>query len=392
MLNGLNQSLSNDTKQIIFLDLVLFLVFVTFVNNYKLFFALITCILICYLTYILFNYIIKLSQITQTDSNDFQVKLSIFLFKNENIYKLIKNLFKINTFKNFFQNFTSLPNAAQTKLNKQENQNKQEDMENLQNEISVFLKKLSTRFIEPWYYSYISTNDQFLTETNAQLKLIFNDLINRFLKINKLNFFSSFVLIFNKNFFNIAVNHNLYKKEIQIENLHPAVRNGPSSEMAYIKKFVQIILRKSANNLHINQVFVEEFFVQIIGKNCVESLVNLLTKPNFLYFAICLLLSKTKTREEFGETKNEQNTDLSLLESIDEDELTIDDSMTSSQIDLIALNEKESISMKNPLYEESYGQKNNVEIINIEIVNTEINYEPKSTKEFTIYKIQVSKI
>ena len=116
--------------------------------------------------------------------------------------------------------------------------------------------------------------------------------------MNKLEFFAQIISLFNKSFLNLAILNKTNPKSMPMENIHPAIRNT-HAEQSYIKRVIQLILRKStASNFNLNNVIIEEFFKQLLGKNMIEKIIDLLTKPKFLFYAIYLLLDKSRKKKD----------------------------------------------------------------------------------------------
>jgi hypothetical protein len=265
----------------------------------------------------------------------------------------------------------------------------------------------------------VSDNDQFFKEAQLQLDMIFIHLFDRFKKTNKFEFFKKFAYIFDENFINIAIAYNTKQiDKIPNEILHPAIRNSPYSEILYLKRLVQMILRKSGSSLNIAHPLVEELFMQVIGKNCLENLVRIMIRPNFLYYMIALLINSEKTNKEFNSIQVEINkletTSDSLSASLyDEETTNMSYSMSSSLIDGDSPEKKvqdfylatKIDLLSNEAEEEGAGDQfiqpinipslNQLDSLNIEIYNlvinrTETNYEPRTSNKYTSYIIQVN--
>ncbi|CAF1003597.1 unnamed protein product [Brachionus calyciflorus] len=384
---------------IFLIDIAIFLASFHSIINYKFFSILITSILTGYLTFLISCYFIQF--LKSYDANSHELDLYQFLFKNEQIYQIIAKSVKkiyIKQMKKDIEKDSCILSTNQIlgKLDFEINQR-------LMKGIEKFIISLSEYCIEPWYFSYISTNDNFKNEAKLHLESILKDLFNRLNQMNKMNVFSKIIFILNENFLNHALNYNLKNQKIIKKLLHPAVRNLPESEINYIKKIVQIIIRKSSQNLEIKNEFFEEFFMQIIGKNCLENLVNHLVKPQFLYYALCLLLDKEKTQQFIKEYKNfsekdstkpekevESNTNVSCMNRllfcnvfIDSEDIQIDRLKKSTSQKSLSIKES---PINNPV---NILTSRYLEIVNIEVIGSDTSKEPKTGKEFTLYIIQV---
>lgn len=377
-------------KLIVIVDFILLIFAYIFVSSYKIFSILITATLLCYLSFNFFNSFVYL--INLNDSNNlprakkFQFNIYNFLFKNEQVYQLIKKIFnfKFNSLENLeiFEPSHNYSTDSPTNID-----------QNLIKQIDSFVEKISKNFIETWYFANISTDSQFVTESKIQLEHILKDLIDRFVKTNKIDLFSKLMLILNKNFINFPINCKLSMTDVPFQMLHPAVRNSTESEKIFIKKLVLIVLRKSGNILDKNNQFLEELFMQLIGKNCIQNIVNLVAQPNFVLFALCCALNKEKTFAAREKIKDESQE--IFYSGSDDDFEPIDQSETagvknepwSQQRNAL----KSELAMKNPLYENDDTSSNLfLEIFNIGIIGSETSKESKTGKEFTNYLIRVS--
>jgi hypothetical protein len=195
---------------------------------------------------------------------------------------------------------------------------------------------------------------------------------------------------------------------------------------------VLLCLRKSLPNERIHTLpLLEELCAQMIGKNVLEFLIELLAKPNFLFFCIAAMVDKEKAMDEFTPSEFPKSRSPSSVTSDEEEENTTTDSnhhenrqstgvsgstansspgreklptVASSRGALsphvsnggsghrktLSLNPG-GYSFSNPLYESEKKKDMNFyfQIYNIKIVDTEISVELKSGKEFTLYNIQV---
>jgi hypothetical protein len=404
---------------IFILDFLLFsFLITTIVNNYKFFSLILTCTLITLLTYYSINYLIYLSNLNQQQkdlNNNYQFKinkkLANFLFRNEYVYKFVKLLVKRKFFKSELNILLASDNNNSTDFLLDDSSSSinnsiidTNQLENdLKNKTDKFFKKFSINFLELWYLPYVSNDSDFLKDAQMQLHCLFNDFFMRLNNTHKLTLFSNFIYLFNENFINMAINFKINNEKLPLDQLHPALRNSPTSEIIYNKKIVQIILRKSAPNFNINHPLIEELFMQIIGKNCIETLINLMTKPNFLYYAISLMISKRKTNEAFNNQIEKHSQSEKTIEEQQNDSL-MNDSMTNSatHIDLAENENSEQnkigsdriITSSPALSDHLTTVSNNqhqtyLQIYNLIIPYTETGHEVGSGKEYTIYNIEV---
>lgn len=362
-------------KRLLIVDFILFVLLAVFVNYYKLFSLLVTFCIIAYTIQRFFSNLLAHDHHEQRKSS-IESQLVEFLFRNEQFYQWFKTKSK--------NRFIRKP-SSELAVSK-------DDLEHLSNEIEIFVGKFSARFIDIWYTPYVGDNDQFLKESKAQLNLLFNDVFSRVVKVDKMRLFACGMFIINKNFANLAMTHRLNNNnwDIPFEQLHPALRNSPTSEQVYIKRFLQLVLRKSAPNLHINQPFIEELFVQMIGKNCIQFIINQLAKPNYIFFLIAMLIDKEKTTELFtppAESSTSRRDNLNELQFKSEPVILRDEAPP------IPSERKRSVfSVQNSIYDTGYRPETYYfQIINLKIVDTETSIETKTGKEFTMYNIQVTK-
>lgn len=392
-------------RQIILLDLILFILFVLLVSEYKLYFLIITFIAITYVTK---EFLYKLINLSDTKRKTF--------FKNEFIYLLFKHyLNKQKEKKSHLQDELQkimLINSTKDRLCLKSDLN-------VSLEIHLFMTKFSANLLEKWFFPYISKNDRFPKEAQSQLEMLFTDLFYSFNKIDKLEFSAQIILLFNKNFYNIAIDY-FQTNKISIEDLHPAVRNGVQSEINYMRRFVQIILRKTTSNLNIDYQLVEDFIVELVGKNCVEKLVHLLANPKFIFYAISLLCNENETRSEFkkrkekvkksqlNEIEKEPNQFVETLNTnkseINENFKSKNETMNRSNLNLEILNQRKLFDYESNLYEE-FNEKNllsykastsseydsdiDIIIVSLDISSTETNFEVKTSKQYTSYNVKI---
>lgn len=195
---------------------------------------------------------------------------------------------------------------------------------------------------------------------------------------------------------------------------------------------VLLCLRKSLPNERIHTLpLLEELCAQMIGKNVLEFLIELLAKPNFLFFCIAAMVDKEKAMDEFTPSEFPTSRSPSSVTTDEEEENTTTNnanhhenrqstgvsgstvnsspgrdklptaassrgalsphgSSGSGHRKTLSLNPG-GYSFSNPLYESEKKKDMNFyfQIYNIKIVDTEISVELKSGKEFTLYNIQV---
>ena len=441
----LNLKISTETRKLIAFDIILFAILLKLLASYKLFFMLLTAGLCGYFVYQLISFLFFLSRLdldysssTKTTTSDkikltdellFQLKLKKFLFKNENVYRLIKNvLLKKNYIREQFEKvFNATHDESATVAETAGEEQPLNETLNIDQELDLFFQKFSQHLIQTWYTPYISENGQFLVEVNSQLVLILRDLIARFDRVNKLQFLSDIAFIFNKSFLSVFIEAK-GEAAIDLNLLHPAMRNGPASEIVYLKRFVQIVLRKSAHpKLHLkNNAFLDEFFMQIIGRNVLETSVDLLARPNFLFYALAYSVNKRKTNEKFAaklqdETDSTASAKFSLNDEFSDSNELLDMSRSS---DVILNNAQETLDERGLKFEseeklkilstelknldEEMAQEDSklhnefetnnrnrssnllsFQVVNVFICKTETNIEKSSGKEFTSYHIHV---
>ena len=97
------------------------------------------------------------------------------------------------------------------------------------------MKKFSENLIEKWFLPHVSKNERFPIEAQSQLELLLTDIFYLFARIDKLEFCSQIAYLFNKKFYNIAIEY-IKSGNIYVENLHPAVRTASVSEIAYMRR------------------------------------------------------------------------------------------------------------------------------------------------------------
>lgn len=70
--------------------------------------------------------------------------------------------------------------------------------------------------------------------------------------------------------------------------------------MAYLKRVVLLGFRKSLPHISINEPVLEELFCQIFGKNVLQLVVDILSKPNFLWWCIGAICDRDKAVDLFA--------------------------------------------------------------------------------------------
>lgn len=232
------------------------------------------------------------------------------------------------------------------------------------------------------------------------------------IQTDKLKFFGELITIFNKSHLNIAIEAALTKQPLVLDTMHPAVRAMPLTEKAYNRRFVQLVMRKSTSNVYLSHALIEEFFVSIIGKNCLDKIIQMVKQPKFLYYMICLLCDKKRTRSELS-TKNgdqaqedDEQTDLDPtdkpVDTISETEPSdaFEEPVTSSN----NMDEQTGDKSDHNLYQEfndrnlnsfksfTYSSSSslmNGQIVSLEVASAETNYELKTGKQYTSYIIKI---
>ena len=406
---------------------VIFVLIINFVAYYKLFSLLITCYLCGLLSYWFIDFIINLAlrcdAFDESEHGEInKSNLAKFLFRNETFYTLIKHLNKNkiylkNEFKQIFQTSSSITrrSSSSPRISTKESEHAKKDL-NIALEINLFTRNCTANFIESWYVSSISGNEQFPREAQLEMECLFNDLFYLIASIDPLNLFAQTLNLVNKNFLNFAIDFSLNKSlnidNFNVDQLHPAFRNVPFSEQAYLKRCVQLILRKStASNSNLSHPLIEEIFMQLIGKNCLEKMTSLLEEPKFVYYIICLLLNSELAKKELSKEKpdaphtaqHDENSvkhlihiDPQLIES--KTAIEQNNSNKSGGTDKFdhnlyqEFNEKNLNSFKSFTYSTSSYTNATLDthIFKLEIINTKTNYELKTGKKFTSYNIQVA--
>lgn len=171
--------------------------------------------------------------------------------------------------------------------------------------------------------------------------------------------------------------------------------------MAYFKRIVILGFRRSLPNISINEQIIEELFAQIVGKNVFQYLIDLFSKPNFMWWCIGAIVDKEKAMDDFAPPEtHEAYIPPAAIPIVRLQPPVLGTAIPNVSAQNVSQNDPKNqsipvnsaYSFRNPLYEGNVEGKNHnlyFEIFNIKIVDTEINVELKSGKEFTLYNIQV---
>lgn len=236
------------------------------------------------------------------------------------------------------------------------------------------------------------------------------------IQTDKLKLFGELITIFNKSHLNIAIEAALTKQPLVLDTMHPAVRAMPLTEIAYNRRFVQLIMRKSTSNFYLSHALIEEFFVSILGKNCLDKIIQMVKQPKFLYYMICLMCDKKRTRSELSTKKsraqedhkqlndltvkqNDITSEIQPSDALDESSSNIDEAISeeNSAIDKSdhnlyqEFNDRNLNSFKSFTYSSSsYSNSSmNSQIVSLEVASAETNYELKTGKQYTSYIIKI---
>lgn len=230
-----------------------------------------------------------------------------------------------------------------------------------------------------------------------------------------MKFFGELITIFNKSHLNMAIEAALTKEPLVLDTMHPAVRTMPLTEIAYNRRLVQLVMRKSTSNFYLSHALIEEFFVSLVGKNCLDKIIQMVKQPKFLYYMICLLCDKKRTRSELSTKKrgeqaqeDDEQTDSDLtdkpVDTISETEPSDafeGTGVTSSDMDKETgtedkcdhnlyqeFNDRNLNSFKSFTYSSSSSLMNG-QIVSLEVASAETNYELKTGKQYTSYIIKI---
>lgn len=244
--------MDKDLKKFILLDVIFFILLISFVNIYKTFFFIFTGFLVAYLSYRLVISFIEISTATSISSfadqstnnnnedNIYEFKLANFLFRNSTLIRTLKKISRNRFVKIVFSkennsiycwfsffvkrfvkfSITNCPLEEQhrneeievTQSNIQEKVNlkakSKYEKESLPGAISRFSKRIRFAYVERWYHVFVSKNEQFPLEVIGHCETLLNDVIGRLLRMEKLKIFSDGAYIVNNNYINMAIyNH-----------------------------------------------------------------------------------------------------------------------------------------------------------------------------------------
>ena len=372
----------NRFKYLLILDIFLFILFTFVISWFQYISLVLTGFLFLILTNLLIEHFISLINSKRHDS-PIKSKVLNFLFRNENLYELMK---KLSTFKLSEQGLSE----SKKRLKPKEQVEKKREI-NMEREVEHFLKSFSKAIIESWYIPHVSNHPEFPTEVQRQVKPLLIDILKRFNQMNKLNFFARFFYIINKNFINLTFTNTI---EIPLEILHPALQNPPISEISYLKRFVKVVLKNSSTDASLSEPFIQEMLTQLIGKNLFEKLVDLLSQPAFIYYAIALVLNKEKTKKKFGKEnentkKNEKDNENMTKTELFASQLSEEEFVERNVVFREKTTEKETKS-RSTFFDYEYSPEITITIISLEITDTETVYELKSGRPYTLYNIRVN--
>ena len=179
---------NSEIKQLLITNLILFLVGIYIVPEYRVFFLLVTTYLFSILTSWCIDYFISLSiaisEKHEEENNgpvnkDQHRRIAKFLFRNETFYKIFKHL-NSQSIRKEIQKVLTLSSHEYEDLSLKEvrsrtlTDNSELNEVNIAVEINSFTKKLSINFIDNWYLSSISTNEQFPQESQLELEYLLN--------------------------------------------------------------------------------------------------------------------------------------------------------------------------------------------------------------------------
>jgi hypothetical protein len=386
-------------------------------------FVIATSALMTLFTYKLCMFLFKFAFL-KADSDTNLSYLNRFVFENEYLYKLLvtkksEPSYQQALYKTTGQVFSLTHDAEES---------------DLEIEIKSFTSKLSENFLQSWYNKYVSINEDFPDQAKMQLEFLLADIFTNFTKINKTVLCQDLMFTFNENFLNISRNHLNSK-----DSLHQALQNLPKSEIDYMKDCIQLILQKSYfNSKTLSDAFINEFVLQVIGKNCLEKLINSVTQPSFIFYSIIILCGDTCELEKTTQ-KNEKQPDFPMnktprqvsrlstdiqdtgleLPAFDFDKIDIEkesDTETESDLHSLFYDFKEStedlneerVSESDSVETSSKGCAETASIIEndgessrfyhndigsmcLSISNTETDYDSKTGTPYTLFNVKVNK-
>lgn len=180
---------SSELKLLIAKNIVLFLIGINLIPEWRLFFLIATGYLFSVLTSWCIDYFINLSiaisrqQEDHTADRDRQRSIAKFLFRNETFYKIFKHL-NSKSIRKEIQKILTLSSheydaSKEVRLRSTTEQSTNSELNevNIAVEINAFTKKLSTNFIENWYLTSVSANEQFPKESQLELEYLLNGLL-----------------------------------------------------------------------------------------------------------------------------------------------------------------------------------------------------------------------
>ncbi len=156
--------------------------------------------------------------------------------------------------------------------------------------------------------------------------------------------------------------------------------------------------------------------MQLLAKNMLLKIVDLMKQPKFIFYMICLLCDKKRTKAELSKNKqpdlstnkesSQANNEVSLREKINQDiqlNNETDESAGMLSENLLKFkenydhnlyqefNERNLNSFKSFTYSSaSYSDSSlNSQILSLEITDAETNYELKTGKQYTSYNISI---
>ncbi len=186
VLINIQKYFTKNIRQTLVTNLFLCVLAINLVAYYRFFFLLVTGYLFSVITSWSLDYVINLTSVSvydvtpSTENKAKQRGVAQFLFRNETFYRVFKFL-SSNQIRNEFKKIMALnieqPVSTRGRKSIAEIENNQQieaPSFNLALDINIFVRKLSMEFIESWYYTSISTNEQFPKETQLELEFLLN--------------------------------------------------------------------------------------------------------------------------------------------------------------------------------------------------------------------------
>ena len=399
----------------LFLNLTAFACFVCIFSTYKLYALVITFLLSSVLVFYSTSYFVQMTlsrapnqhETASCDTLTLQRQLALFLFRNEFVYRLIRaTLVRKRTLAEHILVDSLWTQAAAVETRVEPTRvvvvAADEAVDQLQDETRTFLNGFSTRYLESWYVPYVSDNRQFLAGVQQELALIMSDVFARLGALDKLDLFARATRIVNE--------HVSAAESNRRRRLHPALEHMPHSQIGHLTRLAKSLLRSSAAGLQLQHVPIREHILsQIIGKMCLMSLVDLLATPGFVYYAICMLISREKTNRRWLEWQQLQQQQQQQQQQVPPTAATIRvetvsnvggaESINTTQEAATATTTTTSRQEQQEEEEEDEAEEEaerllsgppSLVIFNLRIGRTETSYEPKTAKEFTLYTIEVA--